>query len=640
MRKNFTQLFLGMGLLLGFVTMANAQCEIDPPPNSYFNYQFDGGLEGWRNLDAAGFESTVGFNWSETGDISMGAYGPPDGTTITSESQCNGAVVMDSDFLDNLGIPGNFGAGECPAPCNRYLQSPVMDFSTATEEIAIQFWQACRQFQSNFFIYVSLDGGLTNVDTITFNDDLVLNAATTQRLESFPLCGVRGESNVVVTFHYDANYYFLAIDDVSFVGIPETVDMQVNSNFFTKAPNYATPANMSISVPILADIQNNTAYDSPIPTLDFTVRDAMNNELFTDSRVYPSVPGCSTDENKLFDNQWMLPTEEGLYSTSFQINTEGDVDAENDVLTAPFRITDREFRRLPTEEEHGAEYISGFRYGSGFISWGSYFDIPNNDGNQAIESITLGYSTSTQDSVPEPGFVYISVYSFTDFNDNGDVEGEERLLLGEFQQIIPPNSPPDLTWTVTPMTENQEMIVPPAGGLLVVGHTEPFSGNTNYFFRGVDDDNFPEYSTSATQFANRLAGTQGGFMNFAAADSPSADDRHDRVLFNVDGGVNWDISVMLTPPTSTEEINEALSIDVFPSPASEMVNVDINLEEVSPTVSVELMDMAGNRAGMHYFKNVKKDRLTIDVSEIPGGMYLMNIRTEEGMISKKISVIH
>ena len=336
----------------------------------------------------------------------------------------------------------------------------------------------------------------------------------------------------------------------------------------------------------------------------------------------------------------MMPSEVGLYSIDFEIKAEGDAVAENNVQTAPFRMTDREFRRLPTEEEHGAEYISGFRYGGGFISWGSYFEIPDNSGNQAIESVTLGYSTSTNDSVPEAGFVYISVYSFTDFNDNGDCEGDERLLLGEFQQIIPPNSPADQTWTITPLDGNDEMIVPPAGGLLIVGHTEPFSGNTNYFFRGVDDDNFPQYSTSATQFAHRLAGVQGGFGNFAAADSPSADDRHERALFNVDGGVNWDISVVLTPPTSTEEINEALSIDVFPSPASETVNVDINLEEVSPTVSVELMDMAGNRAGMHYFQNVKKDRLTIDVSEMPGGMYLMNIRTEEGMISKKISVIH
>ena len=42
MRKNFTQILLGMALLVGFVTMGNAQCEIDPPPGAIYNFQFDG----------------------------------------------------------------------------------------------------------------------------------------------------------------------------------------------------------------------------------------------------------------------------------------------------------------------------------------------------------------------------------------------------------------------------------------------------------------------------------------------------------------------------------------------------------------------------------------------------------------------
>ncbi len=643
MRKNFTQLFLGLTLMVGFAAMGYSQCEIDPPPGAYYNFQFDGGLEGWRSLDAAGFETTNGWAWSETGDISMGAYGPMEGTTIMSESQCNGAVVMDSDFLDNNGVMGTTGTGACPGPCNGFLVSPVFDFSSAPTGVELIFTQAVRQFQSEYFVYVSVDGGASNRDTFEINDLLVINDPLTENMIRLPLCGVQGEANVVITIHYVGNYYFWAIDDLSLIEADPTVDMRVNSNFYTKVANYSTPKNMVTTVPILADIENIRVGASPASTLNFRVRNELNQEIFASSREYPPVPGCSTDENKLFDEMYAMPDEEGLYSVEFEMNAEGDVNPANDIITAPFRISDREFRKLPTEEEQGSPFVNGFRYGDGLISWGSYFNMPNNDNEQAIESITLGYSTAVADPSPSPGFINVAVYQWVDFDNIGTIDPGERLLLGETDIVIQPNFPPDSTFTVTPLDAGGNMIIPTGGGeLLVIAHTSPFDEMTNYFFRGVDVDGFPEFSSSANQLAHEQAGVIGGYASFAAANSASHDDRHDRSLFNVDanGGVIWDISMMLTSTTATEDINEDISVNIFPSPASSKLNVELNLEEVSDKVSIELMDMAGNKAGVYNFSNIKKDRLSIDVSEFPGGMYLMNIRTEAGMISKKISVIH
>lgn len=639
MRKNFTQLFLGLALIVGFSTMGNAQCEIDPPPGAYYNYQFDGGLEGWRALDAAGFETTNGWAWNETADLTQGFYSGNGPTEMASESQCNGAAIMDSDFLDNGGT-GNSGAGPCPADCNGYLVSPVMDFSAAETEVDLTFFQSVRQFQSEFYIYKSRDGGVTNFDTIEINQGLVLNAATTQEFRRIPMCGLKGEAEVVITFHYVGNYYYWGLDDVSLEQAETSVDMRVNNNFYTKAANYATPKNMTTTVPILADIENLRAEDSPASVLNFRVRDGVNQEIYSASRDYGPVPGCSTDENKLFDDMFAMPTEEGDYSIEFEMAAPGDANADNDVITAPFKITEREFRKLPTEEDHGSPFVSGFRYGDGLISWGAYFQMPNNDQEQSIESITLGYITSTADPVPSPGFINVAVYQWVDFDDIGTVNPGERLLLGETDIFIEPDFPSEMRFTVDITDVGGNAIVPdPGAELLVVAHTSPFNENTNYFFYGVDDNDFPEYSPSANQLAHREAGMIGGYGGFAAANSASHDDRHDRQLFNVDGGVIWDISMMLSPLTSVEDINEDIAVSIFPSPASEKVNVELSLEEVSKNVSIELTDMAGNRAGTYNFTNIKKDRLTIDVSEMPGGMYLMNIRTEAGMISKKISVV-
>ncbi|MEM9548844.1 MAG: T9SS type A sorting domain-containing protein [Bacteroidota bacterium] len=646
MRKNFTQLLMGFALVVGFTTMGYSQCDIDPPPGSIFNFQFDGGLDGWRTLDAAGFETTIGWEYSETGDITKGAFGPADGTVIGSESQCNGAMVMDSDFLDNNGLPNNFENGPCPAPCDGYLVSPVMDFSSVTTEVDISFFQALRQFQSNFFIYVSVDGGASNRDTIQINETFPVNSAHIMEEVRLPLCGLAGESQVVVTFHYNGNYYYWAVDDITLREADESVDMRVNSNFYTKVANYATPRNMWSTVPILADIENIRAYENPASTLHYRVRDGNGAEIFSASREYGPVPGCSTDENKLFDATYTMPNEEGFYSVEFEIDAAGDENQENDVITAPFKITEREFRKLPSDEEHGeVDYISGFRYGDGLLSWGSYFRMPHNDGGQNIETVTLGYSTSAQDSVPSPGFINVGVYQWVDINSNRTVDEGERVLLGQNDILIQPGAAPDGIFTIDEWLDENSTpttIVPVDGGdILVVAHTNPFNENTNYFFRGVDVVGHPEYAAGANNLAHSEGGYIGGFGSFAQANAASHEDRHDRALFNVDvsNGVIWDIRMTLGGTVSTQDLSEDNIVNVFPSPASENVTVQLDLVELSKQVTIEITDMTGNRAGVHKFSNIKRDNLSIDVSDYPGGMYLMNIRTDAGFTSKKITVV-
>ena len=641
MRKNFTQLFLSLMMVIGFSTMSYSQCDIPPPEGAIYNFQFDGGPEGWRSLDAAGFETTAGWGWSETGTLKQGFFSTNYPDVIDSESQCNGAMVMDSDFLDNAGLgPDGFGTGDCPADCNAYLVSPVMDLSS-TQAVELIFTQSVRQFQSEYFVYVSIDGGATNVDTIEINDDLVTNAAVSSRTFNLPLCSAGGEANVVITFHINANYYVWAIDDVTLLEASTDVDMRVNRNFYTKVTNYMTPKNMGSTVPILADIENLKAFPNAESTLRYRVRDAVNAELFTAERVYGEVPGCSTDENKLFDATYTMPDEEGEYTVEFEMDAEGDINPDNDIITAPFVISEREFRKVPTQEAFGSEYLTGVRYGDGFLSWGAYFHIPQNEGGQAIESVSLGI-ISNAGVTPSTGVINVGVYQWIDFDDIGTVNPGERVLLGEVDILVEPNSPEFQQWTVTPLDPNGELIVPePGAELLVMGHTNPFDGVTNYFFNCAQETGFEEFSAGANNLAHREAGLIGGYGSFASINAASHDDRHtDREFFNIDGAYAYDIAVMMTPATSIEEINPNLGVRVFPSPANTTVSVDLDLEEVSEKVSIELTDMAGNRAGIYNYNNVKKDRFSIDVSQMPVGMYLMNVRTSEGMISRKISIVH
>lgn len=654
MRKNFTQLFLGLALLAGFATMGYSQCDIDPPAGAYYNFQFDGGMEGWRSLDAAGFETTLGWTWSETGDISMGNFGPAEGTTIASESQCNGAMVMDSDFLDNDGMDDNFGNGPCPAPCTGYLVSPVMDLTDANEPLEIMFFQAVRQFNSEFNIYISIDGGASNSDTIPFNELLILNDNMTQGITRIPFCDdvIEGQSQVVITFEYISNYYFWAIDDFSIVP-SSLVDLRVNKNFYAKTPNYATPKNMGTTVPMLVDVENRKVYDSPESTVNFRVLDGDENTLFSSSRDYESVPACGIDQNQIFDDMFPMPSELGDYSIEYDVLAEGDDNVANDLIAAPFKITDREFRKVPTIEEGdefgwGTNYLRGVRFGSAFVSWGAYFYIPQNEGGQAIESVSMGIVTNAGET-PSAGTITVSVYQWLDLNEDGDATAEERIKLGTVDYLLLPDSPEFIQFTVTPLDPDGQLIVPAADAeLLIMAHTKPFDSVTNYFFNCayIPEPRLLPLAADATNLAHRTAEIKGGKGSFAAGDGASPDDGDDREFFNIDAGDSdgdqylFDVSMILTPTVGTEDINENINVSVYPSPASNKLNVDLNLEELSKNVSIELLDMTGNKVGSYNFNNIKNNVLSVDVSDYTAGMYLMNIRTEAGMISKKISVIH
>ena len=94
-----------------------------------------------------------------------------------------------------LGEPGNFLSGNCPADANIFcetrLTSPVIDLSTTTfDGLFLQFFQALRQFNSEYYLLVSKDGGATFEDTIAINSGFETNSNHIQEIVSVPLLNI------------------------------------------------------------------------------------------------------------------------------------------------------------------------------------------------------------------------------------------------------------------------------------------------------------------------------------------------------------------------------------------------------------------------------------------------------------------
>ena len=81
------------------------------------------------------------------------------------------------------------------------------------------------------------------------------------------------------------------------------------------------------------------------------------------------------------------------------------------------------------------------------------------------------------------------------------------------------------------------------------------------------------------------------------------------------------------------------AVQAFPNPADKFVNVDFDLQE--PTSgTMTLISAKGQILQTQELENVMSDRIRVDTAELPSGMYIIRIDTEQGVSNRPISVQH
>ncbi len=92
--------------------------------------------------------------------------------------------------------------------------------------------------------------------------------------------------------------------------------------------------------------------------------------------------------------------------------------------------------------------------------------------------------------------------------------------------------------------------------------------------------------------------------------------------------------------TSTEDLSPELaaSIDVFPNPVSDVLNIDVNLNQTTELVTFELMNVAGELVKVMKEKNVNTGTYQMNVGDVTPGIYTLNVRTESKFTSKKVVI--
>ena len=646
MRKNFLQLFAMMMLFASIETTIQAQtttvwptadaATIAASQFSDTTQIFKGttppaGFAGWVSKPIASDDPAkvqgAHWDWARAGKGTKGAYWS-DRPAIGSPSAANGAAIFNSDFLDNAGVQGNFAKGPSPSPQAAELWSPIIN-ATGKDGLVLVFNQYFRKFDTDLTAVTwSEDGGTTWKDTLNIieNESVLLNQEINSqvaiKLKSNRGVLSKGTANFRIKFLFRGEYYFWIIDDVKLISMD--YNLRVNRNWYARPQNYAMPRAQVDSIVFMADIENQGNKPTTNTKLTVTIKDTLNATIYTAFRNYGTIKADSTAENEVF-GKWLPPTTgKGItpYVGSYVISSDNpDNFTANDTVSFPFFVTDSLFQNETGVASFGTRPADANWTGTQH-SWkvGNYFYFPKGAKSTATR-IRAVVDTSTLVGVPLIG----RLYEWKDLNNDELVQLNERTEVGAAEVTVPRVATPA---TVDFILENLQGI-----GAIKLKDNTAYIAMVELITTKAGVDMFMRWSRNIAHAPMQFATKAVGRPRFTTVISYNGSDADawNTGTFGGDALQEYTPLVrMFTWPTQTdtkELLSENNKINLFPNPTTDKLNVSFDLEKTEQAVLVRIIDMSGKILKERDFIDIKKETVSMDVHDIPNGVYNIQIQT-------------
>ncbi len=599
---------------------------------------FTGGLNDWTTTSDAPCDTLDLWQWAPNGSTLESTVANAFGdATSQAPTGCTGAMMFTSDGFDQTGTCGATQFGT--------LVSPVLDLSTlvpaGTAGISVLFFQTTRQFQSDYFIEYTNDG--TTWFTIPINTEFVVNSTTFQTFKRVFLPDADLTStNFQFRFRYDANYYYWIIDDVQLIET-EANNLQAD-NFFSIAPNFLTPKTQTDSIRFLIDVSNVGATEQTGVNLNVNVTNSANTEVFNENLEYGVIPANFVDENRILPEHYLPPATEDTYTAVYSVSADAaDFDDSNNAQQFSFTVTDSIFAK-----EDGVSGLFGATpNGATGVDWTiatTYF-VRNGedpvDPNIKYEctSVLVGLD-NLQDNVG--GFVSIYLYEWEDVNNDGIAQVDERNgtaggnIVGNFTYLIEAGTD-DATDLLISLENFNDPDVPlqlKENTTYVLAAGLSSAGNSLIEITGTNDFNGGYNAT--------------GFLT----DSISFERIHGLGdITSGDGGLNTDLDGFNFSPrlrmhvnpyfevSTNNPLDEANTVKIYPNPATEVVNMDLDLVENLNNAVVRIVDLNARNVMEATYENLSSQTLTYSVANLSAGTYFLKIQSDKGYITKKFTIV-
>lgn len=624
--KNFTLLMIS---ILSAVTI-QAQAVLWGGPSDP-NSTFSGGLGGWtvKGISSVISDSSKNALWTYTNSgRSQGAYSDQAGR-IGSPSAADGAVIFDSDFMDNGGVEGNEGKGLAPSPHSGSLTSPMIDCSTFSS-VAVSFYQYFQNFSAVCYLEVSADSGKTWTP-IRVNENIKEgNGTARNNRQVIDISSIAsGKTGVHFRFVFDGDYYFWMIDDVTLVSLPD-IDLAIRQPFYSPS-TYAQPRTQ-----ICQDTFRFGAYISNLGGKDqqdskFKVEVLGSNRttvLFSDS-VNIATVGINDDNLWVSTPSVFVP--EGLdlgkyfLRWSLTSNSGADFNIRDNVRIDSFEVTSISYSRSPGARG-GIRANGGTAYSVASLYKTSTCWNKNDQFFAKNAEFSLVYGPLAEIKNYFVKFYLLKVRDtvagdFNNFSKSGGVSGLSTELVSE--EVFTANNEAAYSIISIPLTDarvgGQLALDPGSRYFLVAEHpVERFEDPATWKYHASSlEKNYSGHPYAVPVIDN--AGTW--FESWPEGESPV-------LRLNIE---------VVTKVDDTPLADETLQI--FPNPINrDQLNFELHFDQTTDA-NITVFDVNGLVLDFNTYKGIQNQNITMNVTQYPAGHYYLRVSTEQGTKTKAFSIV-
>lgn len=621
---------------------------------------FAGGMHGWT------IDKAKTWYYSANGDILGGSYiGAAGKQTLIGWTGCDGAMVMNSDSLDNGGLKdgkaGAAGSGPCPAVCTASLISPNITLPDGINGLTVEFSQALRQYRSEYYLYTSTDDGKTWSDPIRFNTEHPTNSAHIQERKAIALQGFAGAKQIKLRFEYRGNYYYWAIDDVILKN-ESSANAQVNTNYFAVAPTLRVPASQVTPMHFMTDISNVGNGEATNVKVNVVIKNEANAQVAKLTKDYGSISAATASENGIFDETFTPEAKPQAYNASYEIVSDKDSDAKNNTAPFLFEVTENTFGRiLPEANVNPANYMKDIAAiwavtPTNYQSFGNIYYVPKGKG-YSVDQVRFGLANPAAE-IDGAGFIQVELYEWNDENNDIACQPNERTLVGSNSIFLEADAIANPRLIEIPLyaadnegnpIEGSEVQLKDDQNYVVVAHTRPLDPSFPRLkfltYNGFSLTAPLDRSTYVWPILNVLDSLKsnikaGSLFDIEGVDESDEKSRDYSVLGNTGtlfSLANMYLEMDIKKANSTYNIAKTGSANVFPNPAVRELYIDVALDNVSD-VKVDLLSVDGKVVLSKSFDGVQDSRLKLDLNTVASGSYTAMIHTNNGVIAKKVIV--
>jgi hypothetical protein len=599
--------------------------------------EFAGGLNGWTangvsSANAAKADSAL-WVWKANATPNQGSFGT-NAPKIKSASAANGCAAFDSDYLDNRGKSDaavgntNEGNGPCPGPHTGELVSPVIDLK-GEKFVSVVFNNLFRNFEAVTYICYSNDGGVTWADTVQVNATAAVNGTPGNDVLRVGLPKATGGNNFVIKFVFDGNYYYWAIDDVKIVR-REKHNMKSNSDWFSIAPNLRTIKSQVEPIPFVNDIRNLGASTETNVKLNVSISKYGGGNVFSSNLEYGDITPDSTAQNKISEEYFLPDAKTAKYRATYSVQYDSlskDFTPADNKNSFTFEVTDSVFAKENGRTRAIRPGDANWAPGVGH-SWamGNYFYCPKGGLLQAT-NCEWGLTSGKDLVVSLKGrAVNIWLYEWADANDDGTVQVAERTAVGfGSYEIKGTENKTKIKTRILNLDDKPLILKDETGYLLMVDYQT--TDDNDMLLEACDTINYEAAVWASQQIvAPRYAGIL-GIGETSTTDYSTRGFGRDLVPM-----------VRLYAKSSVVDVKEDVlaetTVSIFPNPVSDQLNLLFDLPKPSDAVTVSIIDATGKRVLLKNCDTISKEKVSINVSDLPAGAYMMHVHTDMGMVTK------